>query len=38
MLIGEDALPFNSSEPRRITLSLSFVPKSNVTTIPPSVT
>ena len=34
MLIEEDVLLFNSSEPRRITLS--FVPKSNTTTILPS--
>ena len=31
MLIEEDVLPFNSSEPRRITVS--FVSKSNATTI-----
>ena len=34
MLIEEDVLLFNSSEPRRITLS--FVSKSNTTTILPS--
>jgi hypothetical protein len=31
ILIEEDVLPFNSSKPRRITVS--FVPKSNATTI-----